>query len=136
MSFHPYLYFGGNCREAMTRYQEIFGGELNIMEGSQAPPGAVPEGKEHLVMHAGLQTGDEVLMASDSYGDDFNQANTMYVHYTSEDHDRALSVFAALKEGGEVQMEGPQFWTPFYGQCIDRFGIGWQVSLEQPVEDA
>lgn len=25
MAFHPYLYFGGNCREAFTRYQEIFG---------------------------------------------------------------------------------------------------------------
>ena len=39
-----------------------------------------------------------------------------------------------LKDGGTVQMEGPQFWTPFYGQCIDRFGIGWQVSVDQPVE--
>ena len=25
MAFHPYLFFGGNCREAFTRYQEIFG---------------------------------------------------------------------------------------------------------------
>ena len=29
MTFHPYLMFGGNCREALTRYQEIFGGELS-----------------------------------------------------------------------------------------------------------
>ena len=28
-TFHPYLFFGGNCREAFTRYQEIFGGELS-----------------------------------------------------------------------------------------------------------
>ena len=28
MAFHPYLFFGGNCRAAFTRYQEIFGGEL------------------------------------------------------------------------------------------------------------
>jgi uncharacterized glyoxalase superfamily protein PhnB len=28
MPFHPYLFFGGNCREAFTRYEEIFGGEL------------------------------------------------------------------------------------------------------------
>ena len=26
MPFHPYLNFAGNCREAFTRYQEIFGG--------------------------------------------------------------------------------------------------------------
>ena len=29
MAFHPYLFFGGNCREAFTRYQEIFGGSSN-----------------------------------------------------------------------------------------------------------
>ena len=40
MAFHPYLYFGGNCREAFTRYQEIFGGELTVMEGTEAPPDA------------------------------------------------------------------------------------------------
>jgi PhnB protein len=31
MSFHPYLFFSGNCREAFTRYHEIFGGELFLM---------------------------------------------------------------------------------------------------------
>ena len=31
MPFHPYLFFGGNCREAFTRYQAIFGGELQLM---------------------------------------------------------------------------------------------------------
>lgn len=35
MAFHAYLYFGGNCREAFTRYQEIFGGELT---NAEAPP--------------------------------------------------------------------------------------------------
>jgi uncharacterized glyoxalase superfamily protein PhnB len=42
-------------------------------------------------------------------------------------------VFAELNDGGRVPMEGPQFWTPFDGQCLDRFGIGRQVSVEQPV---
>ena len=31
MAFHPYLYFNGSCREAFTRYQEIFGGELVLI---------------------------------------------------------------------------------------------------------
>ena len=37
MSFHPYLFFGGNCREAFTRYKEIFGGELAMMSMADAP---------------------------------------------------------------------------------------------------
>ena len=28
MGYHPYLMFNGDCREAFTRYQEVFGGEL------------------------------------------------------------------------------------------------------------
>ncbi len=37
----PYLLaLGGNCREAFTRYQEIFGGELVVMDGTEAPPDA------------------------------------------------------------------------------------------------
>jgi uncharacterized glyoxalase superfamily protein PhnB len=37
MAFHPYLFFSGNCSEAFTRYQEIFGGELFTMKMSDAP---------------------------------------------------------------------------------------------------
>ena len=31
MSFNPYLFFVGTCREAMTTYQGIFGGQLDIV---------------------------------------------------------------------------------------------------------
>lgn len=133
MAFHPYLYFDGNCREAFTRYQEIFGGELMIMDGTQAPPDAgIPEDKKHLVMHAGLINGDELLMASDSYDDDFSPASATWVHYSTTDLDRAKAVFDGLSDGAEVHMPGhEEFWTPFFGALIDRFGIPWQVSVEQ-----
>jgi len=26
MAVHPYLFFSGTCRQAFTRYEEIFGG--------------------------------------------------------------------------------------------------------------
>src|SRR6201999_4334215 len=55
MAFRPYLFFGGNCRQAMTRYQEIFGGELTVMSMKDArgdePP---PADQADLVIHAGL----------------------------------------------------------------------------------
>ena len=137
MAFHPYLYFDGNCREAFTRYQEIFGGELMVMDGTQAPPDAgIPADKQHLVMHAALINGDELLMASDSYEDDFAGMSGMYVHYTTDDVDRAKAIVAGLGEGGEIRMEGPQFWTPYFGVCTDRFGTSWQVSVEQPDAEA
>ena len=39
MAFRPYLFFGGNCREAFTRYQEIFGGELTLLTMKDVPGG-------------------------------------------------------------------------------------------------
>ena len=36
----PYLFFNGNCREALTKYAEIFGGEIEMMMlFSEMPPG-------------------------------------------------------------------------------------------------
>ena len=37
MPFHPYLFFGGNCREAFTRYPEIFGGDLQLIRMGDTP---------------------------------------------------------------------------------------------------
>ena len=66
MSFDPYLYFSGNCREAFTQYQEIFGGELFMMKMSEAPAdGPVPEGQADLIIHAALNVNGALLMASD-----------------------------------------------------------------------
>ncbi|HUW04383.1 MAG TPA: VOC family protein [Acidimicrobiales bacterium] len=135
MAFHPYLYFDGNCREAFTRYQEIFDGELMLMTGHEAPPGEAPEGKEDLVMHVTLLVDGAPLMASDSYDDDFAPANSTYVHYSTTDLDNAKKVFEALSEGGTVELPGGEvFWSPFFGVCVDRFGTNWQVSLEVPQE--
>ena len=59
MAFHPYLYFGGNCREAFTSYQEIFGGELFVMSMKDVPDQPIPAGKENFVLHAALKLGDD-----------------------------------------------------------------------------
>lgn len=133
MGFHPYLYFDGNCREAFTQYQEIFGGELIVMDGNEAPPDAgIPEGKRDLVMHAGLKVGDELLMASDSYEETFTPPGGTVVHYATTDLDRATSIFAGLSEGGQVTMPAEAvFWSPFFGCVTDRFGVPWQISVEQ-----
>ena len=38
--------------------------------------------------------------------------------------------FAALAEGGEVQMPlGSTFWSPAFGMVVDRFGVSWMVNV-------
>ena len=68
MAFRPYLAFAGNCREAFTRYQQIFGGELVQLTMADAPAdaGPPPAGvKPDAIMHAALTAGDQLLMGAD-----------------------------------------------------------------------
>ena len=137
MAFHPYLYFGGNCREAFTRYQEIFGGELFVMTMKDAPDMPVPPGQEDLVMHAALMLGDDLLMASDDpTTDKFGPVQGMQVNYSVTEVDEAKRVFEALVEGGNVTLPiAPTFFSPMFGMCVDRFGTPWMVSAEAPKAD-
>ena len=131
-SFLPYLNFGGNCREAYTRYQEIFGGELFVMPMSEMPGDDAVE--SDLVAHAALMLPDgSVLMASDAPpGAPFGAVQGMYVSYSAPDPGEAKRVFDALAEGGEIEMPlGETFFSPAFGICKDRFGTPWMVNVPQ-----
>lgn len=132
MAFHPYLNFGGNCREAFTRYHEIFGGELTILGMSDMPGDQpVPPDQADLVMHAALNVDGHLLMASDAQPGDFGPVQYMYVNYSVGDVDEAKRVFEALADGGKVEMPiGETFWSPMFGVCVDRFGTPWMVNAE------
>jgi PhnB protein len=138
MAFHAYLFFGGNCREAFTRYQEIFGGELTLLTMKDVPPGQpVPVDKADFIMHAALSLNGDLLMASDDpTTDNFGPVQGMMVSYSVADPGEAKRVFEALAEGGTVtQPIGETFWSPMFGMCIDRFGTPWMVGAE-PAEQA
>jgi PhnB protein len=135
MSFHPYLFFGGNCREAFTRYQQIFGGELVLLTAQDMPPEEqMPGARPDLIMHAALMTGDALLMASDDpTTDSFGPVQGMQVNYATKDVDEAKRVFEALADGGTITAPlGPTSWSPAFGMCVDRFGTPWMVGAEAP----
>ncbi|MDQ3946801.1 MAG: VOC family protein [Actinomycetota bacterium] len=138
MAFHPYLFFGGNCREAFTRYQEIFGGELVLLTMKDMPSEEpVPTDQADLIMHAALTIDGNLLMASDDpTTDSFGPVQGMMVSYSVADPREAKRVFEALAEGGTVtQPIGETFWSPMFGMCVDRFGTPWMVGAE-PAEQA
>ena len=135
MPFHPYLFFGGNCREAFTRYEEIFGGELTIMTMGEAPDNeGVPAEQADMVIHAAIAADDFLLMGSDDpMSQSFGPVQGMMVAYSTADQSDAERVFAALSDGGEVSQELiPTFFSPAFGMCVDRFGTPWMVSSDPP----
>jgi PhnB protein len=130
MAFRPYLFFGGNCRPAFTRYQEIFGGELTLMAMKDVPGDeAPPADKADLIIHAALTVGEDLLMASDDpMSDNFGPVQGMMVSYDAADGGDAKRVFDALAEGGQVTQElVPTFFSEAFGMCVDRFGTPWMV---------
>ena len=134
MSLHPYLFFTNTTRQAMTRYREILGGDLEIMSAADLPPGEdMPfEGPDDLVIHAALTLGDGgLLMASDDPTGDGSGVKGASMHLTFTDHDEVRRVFEALADGGMVEMPlEPTFWSPLFGACTDEFGVSWMVDLE------
>jgi len=129
MAFRPYLFFGGNCRQAFTRYQEIFGGEVTIITMKDVPGETPPPEQADVVIHAALTVGDDVLMASDDpMTDSFGPVQGMMVSYDAVDVDEAKRVFDALSSGGNVtQALMPTFFSEAFGMCTDRFGTPWMI---------
>jgi PhnB protein len=134
MAFRPYLFFGGNCRDAFTRYQQIFDGELTLITMKDVPGEEPPADKADMIIHAALVIGDNVLMASDDpMSDDFGPVQGMMVSYDAADVDEANRVFNALAEGGTVtQALQPTFFSEAFGMCTDKFGTPWMVVGPQP----
>ncbi len=139
MAFRPYLAFAGNCREAFTRYQQIFGGELVQLTMADAPAdaGPPPAGvKPDAIMHAALTAGDQLLMGADDPTGNFDgRVNGICVNCSLPDAGEAKRVFDALAEGGQIQQPiGETFFSPAFGMCTDRFSIPWMVMVETPME--
>jgi PhnB protein len=139
MAFRPYLFFGGNCREAFTRYREVFGGELTLMAmedvpGEEAPPDVRPD----LILHAAVSIGDDLLMGSDDPTiEAFGPVQGMMVTYDAAEVAEATRVFEALAEGGTVtQALIPTFFSQAFGMCVDRFGTPWMVTGPEPEQPA
>ena len=133
LGVQPYLYFGGRCEEAIEFYRKALGAELRMLsrfkEAPEPQPG-LPECFEDKVMHASLQIGDTILMASDGMCDGKASFEGFSLSITVSDEAEAERVFAALSEGGLVTMKLEKtFWAPKFGMLQDKFGIGWMVSV-------
>jgi PhnB protein len=136
---HVYLNFPGNTDEALRLYETVFGTKVAMRQtfGETTFIPNVPEGAKQKVAHAQLPITDSVmLMASDAvpgFGPPLQVGNNFHVSIVAKDKAEADRAFAALSAGGSVEMplaNAP--WGPYFGMCVDRFGVHWMVSLPNP----
>jgi PhnB protein len=131
----PYLLFHGNCEEAVEFYRKALGAEVEMMmryneSPEPAPPGMVPPGSENKIMHTSFRIGDTTVMASDDCTAEKGDFQGFSLSLTVPNEADADRVFAALADGGQVQMPlGETFWSPRFGMLSDRFGVGWMVGV-------
>ena len=133
MQIAPYLFFNGKCEEAITHYAKILGAEVEaMMRAEDAPADAqahMGDGMKGKIMHACLKLGDFRIMASDSPPQYFNKPQGFDVSIQIDDLAKAEKIFAALSEGGSVNMPfGKTFWAMGFGGCVDKFGTPWMVN--------
>jgi PhnB protein len=130
---NPYLNFPGSARDAMEFYQDVFGGELNIMtfgdmgatehEGNPIPGDGI--------MHAQLTTEQGfTLMASDhveGMGDASPNGN---ISLSGGESELLHGYFDKLAGGGTVDVpleKAP--WGDEFGQVKDKYGVTWLVNI-------
>src|ERR1051326_1733195 len=69
ITLNPYIFFDGQCKEAMEFYKGVFGGQLTIQTMGEVPEEARAQAMNpdpDRIMHASLEGGGIKLMGSDS----------------------------------------------------------------------
>lgn len=135
LRYSPYISFPGNAADAFPYYQELFGGQLEVMTYDQFPstedfPFDPPHGS---VAHATMEAPGVTLTGGDAMGDDLPSLHSdVYSFLLAFDTTDEATEFIGkvTSTGGDIAMPfevAP--WGDHYGQVRDRFGIRWDVNV-------
>lgn len=128
----PYVLYPGVTHEALTRYQEDFGGELELRTYGEF---GRTDGPSDAIAHGMLQ-GPVTLFGADAGPDEngFSSTGLLFALLSTAGSDVLRSWFDALADGGRVvQPLAERPWRAWDGQVRDRFGLTWLIGWE-PVD--
>ncbi|MFZ6656454.1 VOC family protein [Undibacterium sp. TJN19] len=134
MQVETILAFGGHSEAAIKFYTETLGAELIVMirwKDSPDPALRAVSSDPDKIMHASFRLGETILMATDGV-ETLNQPDIRGVtlNLEADDDNEAKRLFAALSNGGKVQMPlAKTFWSSLSGMVADRFGVSWMVNV-------
>jgi PhnB protein len=136
---NPYLNFRGQARGAMTFYQSVLGGQLDVMTfadmGGEAM--GVPESDVGQVMHSALGVSDSVqLMGADVPAHMQGDFPNGRISLSGDDGDTLRRWFDGLADGGTINVpleKAP--WGDWFGDLTDKFGVSWMVNIAGAATD-
>jgi PhnB protein len=126
----PYIFFKGDCSDAMEFYEKVFGGKLDLMKYEDVP-GDFP-GKDQMkgkVMNSSLETDDFIIRASDTQKASV-AAKKVSICLTGSDEAKLRKIFEGLSEDVEVAFPlKKEFWGDIFGQVTDKFNVDWMIDI-------
>lgn len=129
-----YINFKNNqCAEAMTFYQSVLGGELNLMPVKDSPMKEnFPAEAQGGILHADLTGSDFNLLGTDMPNPNIEAVvGVVSLTITCATKAEVTEKFAKLAGGGKVVHEVMTFFAGTMGNVIDKYGIGWGVFTDE-----
>ena len=128
-----YLFFNGDCLQAMTHYASTLGGTIEgvfLNKDAPTPEQRMPGGDD-LVMNLALRLGDTVMMASDNSDDMYQRPQGFRIQIETPSLEEFDRVYAALStDARDIAMPpGATFWAERFAMFTDRFGTPWMLSF-------
>ncbi|MGB8332156.1 MAG: VOC family protein [Polyangiales bacterium] len=129
-----YLFFKGNCLEAMTHYADVLGGEISgVFRNADAPDqeSRMPGGDD-MVMNMAMSLGNTSVMASDNTEEMYEKPRGFRVSIAPTSREEFDRIFAALaKNAQSVEMAPDEtFWAERFAMFTDRYGTPWMLNYE------
>ena len=137
LSIDAFLFFDGNCKEAVEFYANIFNVEAPQMitygqnPDVNAGPNAALEKDKDRILYAHLPVSGHTIMFSDCpSGQKYIKGNNVAVTVSGSDAQEIKRIYEALSEEGQVLMLlGKTFFSNLFAMVCDKFGVIWQISL-------
>src|SRR5262245_20430910 len=125
MQVQPYLFFDGRCEEAIEFYKKALGAQVDALMRFKDHPEpnaseACAPGNADKVMHSCFRIGDTAVMASDGNAKGKPHFEGFSLTLNAKTDDEAEKLFAALSDGGQVQMPlSKTFFSSKFGMVAD-----------------
>ncbi len=131
---NSYLTFSGNCREAMTFYQECLGGELVFQTVEESPLSEkMPKKMKDCILHATLTKDTLILMGSDMVPQSgLVKGNSVSLSINCDSEEEIKTFYKKLAKGGKADHPlEDSFWGALFGDLTDKFGNHWLLNYMQ-----
>jgi PhnB protein len=131
---HSYLTFNGNCREAMTFYQECLGGDLAFQTVGDSPLSEkMPKQMKDCILHATLTKESMVLLGSDMVSNTgLVIGNAVSLSLTCSSEEEIKKMYAQLSADGKTDHPlEDTFWGALFGGLTDKYGNHWLLNYSK-----